>query len=464
MDNKKNLNPHQKALAINIDKLVYGTIAEIGAGQETARWFFRVGGAASTIAKAISAYDMTFSDSIYGTSPRYVSRDRLEAMLNLEYQLVVDRLGEKRGAETHFFAFANTVTTRSYSHKQNGGGWIGIRFQTQPDGPPSQVYLHVRLLGRDGVQDQETVGLLGVNLIYNAMYFHDDAAGLLKSLLDDLSREQLEIDLVDFSGPAFDQVDNRLMALKLVQLDLCNSAMFLSDGSVIQAADALYKKAVLVERSRFRPPTNLTLDMLDCAQKAFCAEPEINPDDVMVLSEITLHNLSEDGDIEVEDFLQRIELLSKLGKNVMISNYGAFYRLAEHLFRYTNKPIGVVMGLPTLQEVFTEKYYDNLAGGILESFGRMFKNQLRFYVCPFIDPKSGEKSDIHSLQVASKIQHLYSYLLVNNYIKALDTVKKEYLAIFSHQVLQDIRDGNPAWEASVPPLIAQVIKEQNLFR
>lgn len=454
----------QKALTVNIDREKYGIIAEIGAGQETARWFFRVGGAAGTIAKAISAYDMTFSDSIYGPSPRYVSRERLHSMLQKEYELIIDRLHEKRGTETCFFAFANTVATRSYSRKQDGNGWLGVRFQTRPTEAPSEVHLHARLLGRDSVQDQETVGRLGVNLIFGALYHHTAPNKLLESLLHNLNKDLLEIDMIDFSGPAFEQVDNRLMALRLVQLGLSDAAMFRADGKVIQPADTLYKKAILIERSRFRPPTHLTLNMLDCAQQAFLEEPEVTPDDVLVLSEMTLHNLSDGGDIQAEDFLHRVELLCMLGKNVMISNYGEFYRLAEYLFRYTRKPVGIVMGIPILREIFDEKYYDALAGGILESFGRMFKNDLRLYVCPFINPETGVMTDIDSLNVAPQLRHLYVYLLENGYIKALNTVNRDYLSIFSHDVLKHIRSGDPCWEDCVPLEVANVIRTQRLFQ
>ncbi|MEN8802613.1 MAG: hypothetical protein ABF297_11615, partial [Thiogranum sp.] len=299
------LDTHQKALAINLDGGKYGTIAEIGAGQETARWFFQVGGAAGTIAKAMSAYDMKFSDSIYGPCQRYVSRDRLQAMLNHEYKLLNERLGASRGSTSAFFAFANTVAARSFSQKQDGHGWLGIRFQTRPGEEASQIDLHVQLKGQENIQDQETLGLLGVNLIYAALHLHNDPDTLLASLLDGLSTDLLAIDMIDFYGPAFEKVDNRLMALRLVQLGLSVAAMFQADGKVVQPAEALYKKAVLVERSRFRPPTNLTMNLLDCAYKAFCRESDINPEDVIVLSEMTLHNLAEGEDIDVEDFLHR---------------------------------------------------------------------------------------------------------------------------------------------------------------
>jgi hypothetical protein len=457
------LDTHQKALAINLDGGKYGTIAEIGAGQETARWFFRVGGAAGTIAKAMSAYDMKFSDSIYGSCNRYVSRDRLQAMLNHEYQLLNERLGESRGAKSAFFAFANTVAARSFTQKQDGHGWLGIRFQTEPGEEASQIDLHVQLKGQENIQDQETLGLLGVNLIYAALHLQEDPNALLASLLDGLSTDLLAIDMIDFYGPAFKKVDNRLMALRLVQLGLSVAAMFQADGKVVQPAEALYKKAVLVERSRFRPPTNLTMNLLDCAYKAFCTESDINPEDVIVLSEMTLHNLAEGEDIDAEDFLHRAEILCALGKHVMISGYGEFYRLAQYLSGYTDMPVGVALGVPTLEQIFDEKYYQNLHGGILESFGRLFRNDLRLYVCPALDDETGELTTVHNLNIQEHLRHLYLHLLENGYIKELVAIDRSQLAIFSHTVLEKIRKGESDWETMVPAKVAKIIRDKRLF-
>ena len=457
------LDTHQKALAINLDDGKYGTIAEIGAGQETARWFFQVGGAAGTIAKAMSAYDMKFSDSIYGSCQRYVSRDRLQSMLNHEYKLLNERLGESRGSTSAFFAFANTVAARSFSQKQDGHGWLGIRFQTEPGEEASQIDLHVQLKGQENIQDQETLGLLGVNLIYAALHLHDDPDVLLASLLDGLSTDLLAIDMIDFYGPAFENVDNRLMALRLVQLGLSVAAMFQADGKVVQPAEALYKKAVLVERSRFRPPTNLTMNLLDCAYKAFCRESDINPEDVIVLSEMTLHNLAEGENIDVEDFLHRADILCALGKHVMISGYGEFYRLAQYLSGYTHMPVGVALGVPTLEQIFDEKYYQNLQGGILESFGRLFRNDLRLYVCPALNDETGELTTVHNLNIQQHLRHLYLHLLENGYIKELVAIDQSQLAIFSHTVLEKIRNGESDWEIMVPSKVAKIIHDKRLF-
>ena len=457
------LDTYQKALAFNKDKGTYGTIAEIGAGQETVRWFFSVGGAAGTVAKAMSAYDMKFSDSIYGECSRYVSRDRLNAMLETEYQLLHERLGEARGDQSTFFAFANTVATFSYTQQRAGHGWLGIRFQTRPREAVSQIDLHVALRGSSAVQDQEALGILGVNLIYGSHYQYDDPVELLCSLMDGLSSDQLEIDMIDFEGPAFTDVDNRLMALKLVQQGLTQAAMFEPNGKLVQPSDALYKKAVLVERSRFRPPTHLNMDMLDCAYDAFCQEPDVSCDEVIVLSEMTLQNLQDGDDINVEDFLQRVEILCALGKNVMISSYSTFYSLSQYLFRLTNKPVAIALGVPTLKQIFDEKYYEDLRGGILEAFGRLFRNDMRMYVCPALED-DGSLTTVHELEVHQHLRHLYAHLLENGYIRNLDTVDQQHLMIHADDVLEQIRGGVDGWQTMVPEQVVDIISERGLFR
>ncbi|MCW8901712.1 MAG: TonB-dependent receptor [Gammaproteobacteria bacterium] len=455
--------PHQKALTINLDKSRYGTLAEIGAGQETARWFFRVGAAAGTIASAMSAYDMTFSDVIYGKAKRYVSRERLQAMLCREYDLLFERLMEKRGDNTAFFAFANTVAARSYSRDINGQGWLGIRFQHKEKEVHSQIDIHVSLNNNSNLQDQETLGVLGVNLIYGALYKYENAEDLLISLLDNIAPDSVEIDMIEFSGPAFSEVDNRLMALYLVQHGLSNAAMINSEGKVVQIADSLWQKSVLIERSRFRPPTKLTVDLMDNAFQAFVTDENVDADHIITMGEMTLRDLSEEGEIDVKDFLARAELLCALGWDVLISNYGECYRLAQYLFRFTDKPIALAMGVPLLKRIFRESYYKDLPGGILESFGRLFKNDLRFYVCPMHDNETDKLQGVSNLEVAPHLQHLYRYLLDNGFVRSLDLAENENLKIYSHEVLEMIRSNNKDWCSQVPDNIAEVISKKHLF-
>ena len=461
--NREILGTHQKALQINLDDSKYGTFAEIGAGQEVARWFFRVGGAAGTIAKTISAYDMTISDAIYGSAERYVTRQRLNSMLDHEYGLMEERLKEKRGATTRFFVFADTVRARGYKTVEESHGWLGVRFQAEPLGPPSDILIHVRMLDAENVQQQEALGIMGVNVIYGALYFGQDPRTLIHSLMDNLTSEHIEVDVIKFSGPAFKGVDNRLMSLELVQSGLANAAMFTADGEVVQASEVLYKKAILVERGSFRPVTKVTLDMLACAQAQFVQEPNVGGEPLVVLMEMTLHNLTEGGVIDHRDFLDRVDLLGSLGKTVLISNYGEYYRLAAYLFRYTKKMIGVVMGVPTLREIFEEKYYTDLEGGILESFGRLFKNALKLYIYPLKDPMTDALITAENLRVAPNLRHLYAHMLENLHIQGIRGYQESCLPIFSRDVLAKIRKGDSSWEALVPPQVAGLIKERKLF-
>jgi hypothetical protein len=454
---------HQKALQVNLDASKYGTFAEIGAGQEVARWFFRVGGASGTIAKTISAYDMTISDAIYGRAERYVSRQRLETMLDHEYTLLQERLGEKRGATTKFFVFADTVVARSYSRRDDAHGWLGIRFQTEPGAEPSQIIVHVRLWDKENLAEQEALGIVGVNLVHSALYLYSDPSAFIPSLVDNVGAERIEIDMILFTGAAFKGLDNRLMALQLVQNGLTNAVLFTSDGEVMQPADAFYKKCILVERGSFRPVTKVTLDMLRCAQANFIQEPKVQGEEVLTLMEMTLKNLTDGDKIDHQDFLDRVDILAALGRAVLISNFAEYHRLASYFFRYTKKMIGVAMGVPTLKEIFDEKYYTDLAGGILESFGRMFKNDLKFYVYPLLEVKTGALITAGNLCVAPNLRHLHAYLVENRFIENLRDYDEKVLTIFSRDVLQKLRGGDPSWETMVPPQVAQMIRARNLF-
>lgn len=459
----QNIGTHQKALRINLEKSVYGTFAEIGAGQEVARWFFRVGGASGTIAKTISAYDMQVSDAIYGKCERYVGRQRLFTMLDHEFALLLERLAEKRGAETRFFAFAETVAAQGFVRRDECHGWMGIRFQSEPGGESSQIILHVRMLDKENVLQQEALGIIGVNVLYGAFFHLNDPEAFIQSLLDDLSPERIEVDMIKFSGPAFGNVDNRLMSLQLVQRGLTKAAMFTANGDVVNAAEMLYKKPILVERGSFRPVTRVTLDMLNCAQGQFVQEPGVQGEEVLVLMEMTLKNLTDGGAINHRDFLDRVDILSTLGKTVLISNYAEFHRLASYLFHYTKKKIGIVMGVPTLREIFDEKYYTDLEGGILESFGRMFKNDLKLYVYPLQDQATGALITAGNLRVAPNLSHLYAYLHENRFIEALKDFDERCLSIFSRNALDKIKAGDASWETMVPPAVASIIKERRLL-
>src|SRR6266436_2864281 len=382
MESSELLTTNRKALTINLDEAKYGTFAEIGAGQEVARQFFQVGGAAGTIAKSISAYDMKFSDEIYAKAGRYVSRERLGLMLDHEYDLLIERLNAVRGGRTAFFVFADTVAAKSFKGTNEAHGWMGVRFQAAPNTPPCVIILHVRMWDKENVLQQQALGIVGVNLVFGAFYYLNDQDKFIRSLADNLTVDRIEVDMINFSGPLFSDVDNRLMSLKLVEYGLTNAVMFSPKGEVLQHSEVLYKKAIVVERGSFRPVTLVNEDMMRCALAQFLQEPALKGVDVVVLMEITMHNLLASGNIDHKDFLDRVDTLSGIGNNVLISNYLEFYRLTSYFRRYTKQMVGVAMGINNLLEVFNERYYENLDGGILESFGRLFKNLIKLYIYP----------------------------------------------------------------------------------
>ncbi|WP_035610482.1 hypothetical protein [Haloferula sp. BvORR071] len=458
------LDTHHKALKINLDQRWYGTLAEIGAGQEVVRWFFRVGGAAGTVAKSISAYDMTVSDAIYGDSDRYVSRPRLQSMLEHEFSLNIERLADKRGDSTAFFAFADTVVARSYKGGNECHGWMGVKFQSRPRDEPSQILIHVRMLDNEASLQQEALGVVGVNLLYGAFFLHHEPELLVESLLDKLTTGRIEIDVIEFRGIEFRSVDNRLISLKLVQLGLSGAAMFGPDREVLQPSEALYKKAVMVERGSFRPPTNVNLDMLHCALEKFTADPAVLGKPVLPIFELTMRNLLAGGnDVDRRDFLARADLLAACGMTVMISDYFEYYRLAAYISWRTKERIGIVMGVPSLTELFDEKYYTQLPGGILESFGRLFKYNLKLYVYPLKDATTGTLTTVDNHEVAPELKKLYGYLADRGSFVALDNFKPEYLHIFSRDVLEKIGSGDGSWVEMVPPEVAAMIRQRKFF-
>lgn len=457
------LDTHHKALKINLDTRWYGTLAEIGAGQEVVRWFFRVGAAAGTVAKSISAYDMMVSDAIYGCGERYVSRPRLQAMLDLEFSLNLTRLGDKRGDNTAFFAFADTVVARSFAGGNECHGWMGVKFQSRPRDEPSQILIHVRMLDAEASLQQEALGVVGVNLLYGAFFLHHEPEQLVESLLDKLTVGRIEIDVIEFKGIEFRAVDNRLISLKLVQLGLSGAAMFGANHEVLQPSEVLYKKAVLVERGSFRPPTHVNFDMLQCAVGKFMTDPAVAGKEVLPLFELTMRNLLAGGkEIDRRDFLARADLLAACGMTVLISDYFEYYRLAAYLAWRTRERIGIVLGVPSLIELFEEKYYTQLQGGILESFGRLFKNDLKLYVYPLADDR-GNLTTVDNLDVAPELRKLYGYLADRGSFVELDNYRPEFLKIFSRDVLRKIAAGDNAWEEMVPAGISALIRKRHFF-
>lgn len=464
MNNDK-LNPGQKALQINLDAKKYGAFAEIGAGQEVARWFFHVGKASGTVAKTISAYDMAVSDAIYGPSDRYVSRKRLQAMLDHEFNLLLQRLDKTVGDRRTFFAFANTVATKHISKagEEGGHGWLGIKFQNLPRSEPSTIIIHTRMLDWETTRQQEAIGILGVNLIHGAFYQHLEPERLIGSLLDSLSWQRIEVDMIKFSGPAFLGVDNRLMALQLVQQWLTEAAMFTADGETIIPGELLWKKPVLVERGSFRPLTNPMRDMLDRAQEMFVREAALQGEEPVVIFEMTLRQLQIGDAIDHRDFLDRVDTLRPLGKAVLISNFLRYHRLVTYLSRHTQKPIGLPIGLVRLRDVMDEKFYTDMPGGLMESLGQLFKNGAKLYVYPSLDKKTGKLTTVENLEVAPNLRHLYAHLVENKFIENIANYDAATLKIYSGDVLAKIQAGDESLAQLIPPQIFEVIKAKRLF-
>jgi hypothetical protein len=462
--NPEVIDTHRKALAINLDERRYGTFAEIGAGQEVARWFFRVGGASGTIAKSISAYDMAVSDAIYGHTERYVSRERLQSMLDYEHEKNVKRLSAARGDTTAFFVFADTVAARGFRSKKESHGWLGLKFQTHPRDQESQIVMHVRMLDEEASLQQEALGIVGVNLLYGAFFMHHEPDLLVKSLLDNLTSDRLEIDMIQFSGIEFRHVDNRLMSLKLVQLGLSHAAMFDSKGNVLQPSEVLHKRRVLVQRGAFRPVTKVNIDMLRCARAALATAPAQPGSESIEIMEVSMKNLlSEDGEIDARDFLARADVLGAAGQTVLISNYFEYFRLASYLRRSTSGPIAFVVGAGSALQIFDEKYYVDMDGGILEAVGRLFSQGLRLLVYPMLDLSTGKVVTAPNLELPAGITPLYRYLLERGSVVELHDYDPAVLPILPRDVLRLIKQGDHSWEEMVPREIAEVIKARRYF-
>jgi hypothetical protein len=462
-DERPRLSIAEKALKNNLEPIRYGAFAEIGAGQEVARWFFKVGAAAGTISKSMSAYDMAVSDSIYGVCRRYVSRERLQSMLDHEHALNVERLKAQRGDSTAFFAFADTVAARNYQGTNECHGWMGVKYQVHPRDEESQIIIHVRMLDQENELQQEALGIVGVNLLYAAFFLYYKPEWILESLLDNLTTKRIEIDMIEFSGIEFRHVDNRVMSLCLVQLGLSGAAMFGPFGEVLQPSEILRKRPILVERGSFRPVTKVSIDMIDSARERFAAEPEVEGDHVVELMEITMRNLLEGGKIDLNDFLARADLLAAAGKTVLISDYFEYYRLAAYLTRYTAEPIAVTMGVASLLDLFQEQYYVDLEGGILEAFGKLFTKDLRIYVYPLLDQATGRLNTAENVEMPADVSSLYRHLVERGRIKQLQNFDERVLHIFSRDVLRRIKDHEASWESMVPEQIAEVIKQRCFF-
>ncbi|EDP96061.1 hypothetical protein KAOT1_07828 [Kordia algicida OT-1] len=454
-----------KALRINLNSQIYGTFAEIGAGQETVRHFFRSGGASGTIAKAMSAYDKDFSDAIYGVESdrRYVTEARLKKMLSHEMKLLEDRIHREKHPDKMFFCFANTVATIDFAKKYKGHGWMGIKYQIDPSQEYNEIILHVRFHENDAKLQQETLGIMGVNLIHGAFYKYNNPKHLLKYLYDHIDKDKIEIDTINFSGPQFEEVDNRLMSLQLLKNGMTEAVIFGPDGNNILPARLLYKKNVLALRGSFRPVTKVNMDMFQKSYDIFIRENKVDVDKTVVLFEITLSNLRAEGEIDEQDFMDRAQLLGSLGQTVMISNFKEYYRLVEYFSNYTKERMALTMGVNNLVDIFDEKYYRHVSGGILEAFGKLFYKDLKVYLYPMRRKETGELVNSNNLKVHPRMKELYKFFKYNGKVVDIFDFDNSILDIFSRKVLKMIADNEEGWEEMLPDGVAKIIKEKNLF-
>jgi len=459
------LTTQQKALKLNLNASIYGTFAEIGAGQEVVRHFFRAGGASGTVAKAMSAYDKDFSDAIYGIEDdgRYVTEARLRKMITQEFRLIEERLDRSKFPDKCFFSYSNTVATIDFAKRYKGHGWMGCKFQLAPDSEPNEVIFHVRMKENEALLQQETIGIMGVNLIFACFYIQNDANELLRSLYDNLSRDKVEIDMIHVSGPDFAHVDNRLLSLQLVKNGFTNAVIFGPDGKNLLPASLLYKKNILTIRGSFRPVTKVNMDMGLKGLEYFVKEPKVKRDNLVMLYEITLNNLKAEGEIDEHDFLDRADILCSLGQTVIISNFQEYYKLVNYFDEFTKARMGLIMGVTNLKDVFNEKYYRNLAGGILEAMGVMFSRDLKVYVYPSKPSADAELETLTNMWIHPRLRPLYDYLTFNGRIKDIKTFDPNILQIFSRSVLRMIKKNESGWEALTPESVDEIIKKKKLF-
>ncbi len=464
-DREKTQKTLQKALAINLDNCKYGTIVEIGAGQEVARNFFQAGGAAGTVAKTMSAYDMQVSDDIYGAeeTKRYVTRSRLVKMLEKEYTAVTELLTDTRPKNTTFFSYAATVTAKSYLQKNECHGWLGIRLQLYPGATPSDIIVHVRMLDNDGGSQQEALGVVGVNLIHAAFHYFTQPKKIIESLVDDLEPCRIEVDMINFSGPYFEEVENRLMNLHLVHHKLTHAIMFSPEGTVQVPSELLYKKNILVIRGTFTPLTKLHLDMTKCGQEHFKEVDNIDTSKILVLAEITMASLTVGDRIDDADFLARVDMLNTQGYTVMISNYLRYFRLRQYFRRYTKQQLGMILGISNLDLIFTEEYYQGLEGGILEAFSKLFPDNTRLYIYPIKSQEDEDFITVNTFQPPKKLQHLYEHCKDNGYLVGLENFDENMLDINPSQIYDDIKKGRGDWENHVPESISEMIINKKLL-
>ena len=466
MDHHTELSSREKALKLNLDEKIYGTFAEIGAGQEVARCFFQAGAAGGTVASTISAYDMAFSDNLYGKAIRYVCQDRVEQILEKEFNNVTNILYNIKPTGTKFFAYANTVSILNYHGDNDCHGWMGIRFQSEGCGhEPNEIIIHVQLLDKTSISQSQAIGVCGVNLCYAAYHFHHDRDSLVRSLMDGLHKERIEIDMISVKGPLFSGIDNRVLSLKLLKGEIAPAILFEQDGSVVRPSDIFYGKDIILLRGSFRPPTHVNMDMIRCAEDIYFSHEGYDRENTLTVINITLANLrshTKEGKINDEDFLARVDLLGSLGHRVLITKFAEYYWLNQYFEKFKNKRLRFVLGIYNLIALLKEDAYIDLSGGIMEGFGRILDRDTKLYVYPYRE-NDGQLVDCNHFDCPKRLTHFYRYLLENGYIHAITNHNPDCLSIWSQEVLRMIQKGEQGWEEMVPKLVVETVKGNKLF-
>ncbi len=442
----------EKALDINLDSLFYGSFAEIGAGQEVARQFFQAGRASQTIALTISAYDMTFSDIIYGKekSGRYVCKPRLEKMLDKEYSKVVTRLTEERGDKTCFFSFADTVSTGSKNH-----GWLGVRFQAKPNAEPQTVLFHVRLLDKHRLQQQETLSRLGVNLMYSCFYERKNSDDFLAGLFDQIKDESIAIDIIEFSGEEFKKYDPVLFHLKLVHQGWSEAILVDENGVLQNPGDYLYNKPLMIQRGAYNPVTNTHLDIFKRGLEHFKKEFNLKSGDVLGFFEFILDNRIKGSKLTPEDSLRRIHMINALGIPALVTRFTLFYQVKEWVRLTTPKPLAIVISAAYLEKLFDVNFYLDLSGSLLEGLGKLLGRYSRIYIYPH---KTSEICIMtKSFFPKPDVKNIFMHFIENKNIQDIAGCDEINEFIHSDDVNKLIKKKDNSWKKLVPEKIHSLI-------
>jgi hypothetical protein len=437
MPSAQKLDTHHKALTLNLDQSNFGSFAEIGAGQEVARWFLVAGAASGTVAKTISAYDKEVSDDLYGSGSRYVSKQRLEAMLESEWKQLLTQLSKTRGPNTRFFSFVDTISARNFAGTNEPHGWVGLRFQSEPGGPANDILLHINMLDPANVPEQEAIGILGVNLIYSAFYALQTKESFLEGVAEDVVKERIEIDYIDVRGPAFETWDRRSLLVYLASAGLAEAVFFPSKGPEVPPTEALYKKAVVLAPGYFghvdaehgQVHAQLLASGVQQLQNELGATHAVPAGFFCLTASSFIPN---EPPPQIPDLIRRIDALLATGGDVLLFRQSELYQMTPVVNRYTKAPVRFVSGLSLVIRAF-EDLYGHLEGSRLEALGRLFAQNVRIYAYPMtagdlrewlnsVSMTGWEWNETDGwvsaaqLRRAPPLGHLFDYLLASNFL------------------------------------------------